>query len=138
MVIDRRLHPEGFAEIEAAVFPSPWTANAFLSESNRRYFSIWDEGQPVAYLAACAVLDETELWRIAVLPQFRRRGLAQFLLHALIDSCKNEKGTVIFLEVSSRNTVAIRFYKKAGFLQDGCRSNYYGPGDDALLMRLPI
>jgi len=44
----------------------------------------------------------------------------------------------IWLEVSSRNKKAIRFYEKRGFLLQDIRKGYYRDGSDALVMRLPV
>jgi len=78
-----------------------------------------------------AVGTENELHRIAVLPQYRSKGLALSLLERFLEKCGNE----VFLEVASRNSHAVRLYEKCGFVEITRRRGYYGD-DDCLVMRL--
>jgi ribosomal-protein-alanine N-acetyltransferase len=67
----------------------------------------------------------------AVKPTCRRKGFGKMLfMHAL--RCAKSR---LWLEVRSRNTQAVRFYKALGMKIVGKIPNYYGD-DDALIMVL--
>lgn len=67
----------------------------------------------------------------AVKPTCRRKGFGKMLfMHAL--RCAKSR---LWLEVRSRNTQAVRFYKALGMRIVGKIPNYYGD-DDALIMVL--
>ena len=55
----------------------------------------------------------------------------------MISFCKNNNIKKINLEVSSSNEIAIKLYKNLGFIQVGCRKNYY-PNGDGLLFTLNL
>jgi ribosomal protein S18 acetylase RimI-like enzyme len=44
----------------------------------------------------------------------------------------------LFLEVGESNEAAISLYKKNGLSEVARRRNYYGPGQDALLLSRPL
>ena len=67
----------------------------------------------------------------AVKAVYRRRGFGRMLfMHAM--ECAKEK---LWLEVRSKNIVAIKFYRKLGMNVIGTIPKYYG-NDDALIMTL--
>ena len=44
----------------------------------------------------------------------------------------------ITLDVTKTNIPAVKLYQKLGFIKVGQRKDYYGSGQDAILMRLDI
>lgn len=87
------------------------------------------------------VFDELQIMQIAVARAFRRRGLAEAMTHALVDSASDV--AVVMLEVRLSNTAARALYTKLGFIESGYRKNYYavgasGSGEDAVLMELQV
>ena len=85
----------------------------------------------VGFVTAWLVHDEIQLNNIAVLPEYRRQGIAEVLIKEMVFFFKNAKK--IILEVNENNTAAKEFYKKLGFTVNGKRKSYYG-NDDAYLM----
>ena len=67
----------------------------------------------------------------AVKPTYRRKGFGKMLFMYALRCAKSR----LWLEVRSRNTQAVRFYKGLGMKIVGKIPNYYG-GDDALIMVL--
>lgn len=65
----------------------------------------------------------------------RGEGLAGKLLEVLESIARDSKRTMLTLEVSDSNIVALGFYKKHGFAQYGFRLGYYEDGGHAILMR---
>lgn len=75
---------------------------------------------------------EWELLNLAVLPAFRRRGVASVLLMKLLQL---QAGSA-FLEVRESNQGARAFYALHGFHQVGLRRNYYSsPTENAIVLR---
>ena len=73
---------------------------------------------------------------LAVAPEKRRMGVAQRLLDALFLELRARGITSLALEVRTSNLAAQKLYEKNGFVQVGCRKNYYlNPREDALILR---
>ncbi len=123
------------AELEKLIFNQPWSSSQIEEHLNSGK-PIWGErgekGQLQAYLIASEVLGEWEIFRIAVCPRYRHRGLARNLMKEIENRCS--PGDKIFLEVSSENTNALSLYLSSGFNECGRRAKYYTNGDDAVLM----
>jgi ribosomal-protein-alanine N-acetyltransferase len=78
---------------------------------------------------------EWELENIAVLQEFRHRGVGRELLSALLRHAHSRGAERILLEVRASNESAIRFYKLSGFEQFARRRDYYrDPEEDALIL----
>jgi ribosomal-protein-alanine N-acetyltransferase len=72
---------------------------------------------------------------IAVLPEYRRRGIATALMLRAMDTMKNKYGaSEVYLEVRVSNEPAIRLYEKLGFTKVRILRGYYLDGEDAYLM----
>jgi len=80
----------------------------------------------VGYIMTTIICDECEILKIIVDEKYRRQGLGELLLQNLIDYCKQNSVSKIFLEVRSQNCVAKKLYQKIGFEKTGIRDNYYG------------
>ncbi len=71
---------------------------------------------------------------IAVIPQGRRRGLAQALINRALEGMRYYKAKQGFLEVRVTNEAAISLYKKLGFEISRTINGYYSDGEDAYVM----
>ncbi len=81
------------------------------------------------------VLDEGYIGNVAVRPAFRRRGIADALLHALETLGRERELSFLTLEVRAGNTPAIALYEKNDYVRAGRRPGYYEhPKEDAILM----
>ena len=69
----------------------------------------------VGYLMLMNVFTDGEILNIAVLPEYRRRGLADKLFDACCEHCRSLSTETLFLEVRESNTPAISLYEKRGF-----------------------
>ena len=87
------------------------------------------------YIGISAVLDEAEVGNIVVAASKRNHGIGKSLLEAAVDELRCSGVKVLYLEVESGNTPAVRLYEKMGFKVYNTRENYYGQGLDALLMK---
>ncbi|MBS9784510.1 MAG: GNAT family N-acetyltransferase [Oceanivirga sp.] len=86
------------------------------------------EYENIAYCILIDSIDIYEIFEIAVLPEFRNKGIASKLLEIL------EKDKDIFLEVNEVNHSAINLYKKNGFKEISRRKAYY-VNKDAIIMK---
>ncbi|MEN2975189.1 MAG: ribosomal protein S18-alanine N-acetyltransferase [Candidatus Caldarchaeales archaeon] len=72
---------------------------------------------------------------IAVLPEYRRMGIATSVIKNAMKILREEYGcSEIFLEVRISNTPAINLYEKLGFIKVDRIKGYYMDGEDAYLM----
>ncbi|MBE5816467.1 MAG: ribosomal-protein-alanine N-acetyltransferase [Clostridiales bacterium] len=124
--------------VEYKCFPSPWSQAELkkdMAEKNRIYLGAFDEEVAVGYIGMMCFLDEAHILNVAVLPEYRRQGIAQELLEEAIATAKSKGAQYAYLEVRVSNTPAINLYKKYGFYQIGLRKEYYSDNlEDALTM----
>ena len=81
--------------------------------------------------------EETELLKLAVIPSYRRQGLGEGLVKALLQ--RQNSGHRLFLEVRVSNQKALYLYRKMGFTEQGLRRQYYqNPKEDALVLSYMI
>ncbi|MCS7132582.1 MAG: ribosomal protein S18-alanine N-acetyltransferase [Nitrososphaeria archaeon] len=72
---------------------------------------------------------------IAILPEYRRRGLAKLLLENALRVLKEEYGCEeAYLEVRVSNSAAISLYEKCNFTTMKVSKGYYLDGEDAYIM----
>ena len=135
----KAFHVPQVAELERICFADPWSEKSIASELENRwaYWLVAVEGETVVgYIGSQSTIDETDVMNIAVRPDCRRRGIAENLIEGLITELKKRGSQALMLEVRASNTPAIALYEKLGFLQVGCRKNYYrNPKEDALILR---
>lgn len=71
---------------------------------------------------------------IAVMPQSRRKGVAQALINAAIEGMRFYKAKQCYLEVRVTNEAGTKLYKKLGFEITRTVNGYYSDGEDAYMM----
>lgn len=123
--------------IENASFSSPWTAENFedIDKDISHFLVAKKDGETVGYIGFYAVLDEGYTNNIAVLPRFRRQGVADALMRAALDRAEELSLAFLSLEVRKSNEAAIALYNKYGFETVGERKHFYSkPDEDALIM----
>lgn len=79
-----------------------------------------------------------DLNRVIVAEQARGRGLGRTLTEAGIAAARERECEEMLLEVRHDNTPALGLYAALGFAEIARRANYYGPGADALILRLDL
>lgn len=136
-------------EIEQASFPTPWSLDTFRRELQKNprsfYWVIRPDNQTrienipsvLAYGGYWLLGDEAHIMILATHPEWRRRGLAEWLLEKMIAEMRSVEIRDITLEVRAGNLAAQALYKKLGFEEVGRRKRYYRDnGEDALLLTL--
>ena len=132
-------HVAAVAELEKLCFSMPWSERAIASELSNP-LSLWivamDGQRLVGYIGSQAVIDEADVMNVAVLPEFRRQGVACELVNALVKALSAKQVRSLALEVRASNEAARALYAKLGFSEVGRRPNYYrAPKEDALILR---
>jgi [ribosomal protein S18]-alanine N-acetyltransferase len=141
----RQAHAEDLprvAWLEDAAFADPWPFELLAYEfGHPRGFLLvasWDDEPPSGYVAFRHGGGESEMLRLAVDPQERRRGVARILVEHGLDRLRQERVQSCHLEVRMDNISAIAFYQALGFERSGRRKSYYRDGTDALLYSLAL
>jgi len=89
----------------------------------------------IGFAGLWMMADEAHIINIAVRERYRRQGMGELLLIAIIDLATELKAGIITLEVRASNITAQRLYSKYGFTQVGLRRGYYtDTGEDGVLM----
>lgn len=96
------------------------------TSKNEFFFGIFlneqDSAVPQLIGVVSGVLHENTLWikLIAILPQFRRKGIGSIAANLICDCCKNAFGTNnILLSVVEKNDVGVNFWLGQGFVETG-------------------
>lgn len=92
----------------------------------------------VGYGGFWMMADEAHISTIASHPDWRRRGVGELLLLAMIESADTLGAHMVTLEVRVSNQLAQTLYHKYGFKIAGERKNYYSDnGENAFIMTTP-
>ena len=148
---------EQVVHLEQAIFPDAWSKQAIadVTRENGGIALVAEEspiGAPFAgtpcevstapnessricgYFLGRVVLDEGEVYRIAVSPEYRKAGIGKAVLSAFEQKASEMGARYLYLEVREGNQPAIRLYERSGWFLTGRRKRYYrDPVEDALL-----
>ena len=132
-------HVPQIARLEEICFSEPWSEKSIASELENT-LSLWLvalDGETVAgYIGSQTVMDETDMMNVAVHPEYRRQGIGEALVMALIRQLQQTGSRNLSLEVRTSNVSARNLYEKLGFIQVGKRPRYYrNPREDAYILR---
>ncbi len=138
--------------IERASFSLPWPRSVYHDELTRNPYGHYLALRPnpalqrwggqalpplLAYGGFWKLYEEAHICTIASHPDYRRRGLGEWMLLALLDLAQAMGAEVATLEVREGNWAARRLYERTGFQVAGRRPRYYSDtGEDALIMTI--
>ncbi|MCR5194201.1 MAG: ribosomal protein S18-alanine N-acetyltransferase [Alphaproteobacteria bacterium] len=124
------------ADLHKICFPhKPWSADDFADLKKSGCEIVASQN---GFIVWRTVLDESEIITIGVHPDARGAGIAIAMIGLMENEIKKNGANKIFLEVSHKNTAAIKLYEKCGFIVIGKRKQYYSDGSDAILMEKNI
>ncbi len=128
-------HIPDIAELEKICFSDPYSKNTLeaTADSERDVaFVCTVNGKAIGYIELGDFIDTLCVNRIAVLPEYRKNGIAHRLLEMAVEAAKIKQIGELSLEVRASNSAARRLYEKFGFTLAGKRPNYYrDPKEDA-------
>lgn len=125
-------------EIERICFSDPWPLES-IKEGFGNGLDTWlileEEGEILGYCVFRIIAGEGELLRIAILPQYRGRGLSKKLMDQLVEYSRKKDVKSLSLEVRESNKKARNLYRCYGFKEEAIRKKYYqNPCEDAIIM----
>lgn len=133
--------------IHQRCFAHYWDAESFthfFTVENTVALIAYEQLTPVAMAIHRTQGEQADILTIAVLPEYRRRGIAAQLLDLALKGAVANGAKELFLDVEEGNAAAIALYEKFGFSHLRRRRQYYRQTDgsytDALVMkkRLPV
>ena len=137
-----RLDLEDAYKIELETNPSPWSKDNFFSSFEVGHKSLVCKYNDViiGFLIFSLIKKDSHLLNIAVQKKWQKKGAGKILMDVFVKQSKAMGAKKAFLEVRSKNKIAINFYNKFNFLKDAVRTNYYtgSDKDDAVLMSLDL
>ena len=117
------------ADIEEVCFAKDaWTVNNLRGEFMNEYsylIGYYQDDKLVGYTCVRAMYEEAQVCNVAVLPEYRRQGIAKQLIEEMLRLSAEKGCQVCELEVNTENTPAVDLYKKCGFEVAGIRKNFY-------------
>ncbi len=132
---------EQIYDIEQSCFVEPYTREQLMYEFNEnplnKILVAYDEDKVVGFVDYMITFNSATISQIAVLPNYRKKGLGSKLLEEMEKSFPKEIDDVvetITLEVRESNINAISFYKKNGYENVVIKKHYYKNGENAVYM----
>lgn len=132
------LDAKALTVLERACFTDAWSKEMVVATLQRRDFCgviLHLDGECVGYVLGLSLFENAEILRIAIAPDYRKRGLGALLLDAFIALVKDRGAREIFLEVRESNLAAQRLYLSRSFEKFHLRERYYSNGENAVEMK---
>ncbi len=114
-------------------FSKVYSISEMLEDNISKVFVYEKDDQVVGFILATDLQETCDILSVVVDPNYRRMKIASNLIDYLISDL-DENLKLITLEVSTKNTPALKLYDKFGFEVVNVRKKYYANGDDAYLM----
>jgi [ribosomal protein S18]-alanine N-acetyltransferase len=127
--------------IEGLAFTRPWgrlSVEGELNAPGAAGFVIREpqSGRVAAYTFFRRIFDEVHIFRIAVAPAWRRRGMGRRLVERCLRHAAAGGARAVLLEVRPSNTEALQLYRGFGFRFLAVRPGYYPDSrEDALIFQ---
>ena len=138
---------QAVADLETQLFASRFTAQSLRDMLNKPAFYgavLPAVGQAAglataihAYYLSMITADCADIIAIGTHRDWQRRGFGRIMLEDLIGVTEQQHVEKILLEVAADNMPARQLYDSCGFVEIGCRKNYYKRGEtrcDAVIM----
>ncbi|MBL6601445.1 MAG: GNAT family N-acetyltransferase [Candidatus Puniceispirillum sp.] len=138
---------QAVADLETQLFAGRFTAQSLRDMLNKPAFYgavLPAVGQAVgqaaaihAYYLSTISADCADIIAIGTHRDWQRRGFGRIMLEHLIGVTEQQHVKKILMEVAADNMPARQLYDSCGFVEIGCRKNYYKRGEtrcDAVIM----
>ena len=138
---------QAVADLETQLFAGRFTPQSLRDMLNKPAFYgavLPAVGQAVgqaaaihAYYLSIITADCADIIAIGTHSDWQRRGFGRIMLEHLIGVTEQQHVEKILLEVAADNMPARQLYDSCGFVEIGCRKNYYKRGEtrcDAVIM----
>ena len=134
---------QAVADLETQLFASRFTAQSLRDMLNKPAFygavlpAVGQAAAIHAYYLSTITADCADIIAIGTHSDWQRRGFGRIMLEHLIGVTEQQHVEKIVLEVAADNMPARQLYDSWGFVEIGCRKNYYKRGEtrcDAVIM----
>lgn len=105
---------EGDFEIDFKIFKAPIT--------NKTIYLYFVDNKPIGFISFWMIHNTGQILRLAILPEYRRKGYAKELVLYAIEAMRFKGAQVIMIETLPENIIAQNLYEKLGFE----KSDLYG------------
>ena len=106
---------EEVTDLEKDLFSDPWSLKSFQHEiiNNRlaHYYIVEEQGKIIGYFGFIIVLDECQIYNIAVSKDYQKMGLGKDLIACLREKYQDYLYVIVVCEEKKN----ITFYEKLGF-----------------------
>ena len=125
-------------EIEKSLYKIPWNEQQFLYELKENEFSylfvLEHDSTIIGYYGFWVMFENCDITKVSIRKEFQGMKLSNLLMNDCFERVKALGCEKINLEVRTDNIVAINLYRKHLFKDVIVRKNYYGKGEDALIL----
>ena len=138
---------QAVADLETQLFAGRFTAQSLRDMLNKPAFygavlpavgkAAGSAAAIHAYYLSTISADCADIIAIGTHRDWQRRGFGRIMLEHLIGVTEQQHVEKILLEVAAENMPARQLYDSCGFVEIGCRKNYYNRGEtrcDAVIM----
>jgi len=134
---------QAVADLETQLFAGRFTAQSLRDMLNKPAFygavlpAVGQAAAIHAYYLSTITADCADIIAIGTHRDWQRRGFGRIMLEHLIGVTEQQHVEKILLEVAADNMPARQLYDSCGFVEIGCRKNYYKRGEtrcDAVIM----
>ena len=138
---------QAVADLETQLFAGRFTAQSLRDMLNKPAFygavlpavgqAVGQAAATHAYYLSTISADCADIIAIGTHRDWQRRGFGRIMLEHLIGVTERQHVEKVLLEVAADNMPARQLYDSCGFVEIGCRKNYYKRGEtrcDAVIM----
>ena len=126
--------------LETASFASPWRPSTYaraVTDRHHNFYVAELEGELVGYGGFWVEGKEAHIAKVAVDPEYRRRGIGSALLRHLLGQARRLALPQAYLEVRPSNHAAQELYRRFGFRVARVQPRAYPDnGEDAVVLVL--
>jgi ribosomal protein S18 acetylase RimI-like enzyme len=94
---------------------------------------VWlEDGKVVGSVSTQRSATQPNVWliaNVAVLPDYRRRGIARMLMQATLDLIQQRQAVAVILQVDDDNLGATQLYRALGFCEETTQTQWARPSD---------
>ena len=129
---------EIIAQMEQSYIECAWSPRVISETITDEFSTIYlltESDSVIGYGGIKTVLDEAEIYNVAVKNEYRRHGYGKQIVNKLIEHAASSGAKKIFLEVNEHNRPAVALYLACGFNKISERKNYYKSGSALILLK---
>ena len=126
--------------MEEEMFSDHMSSSTLTNSVGTDLFLVLKEANVITgYFLGHCLMDDMEIYRIAVLPDKQQMGYGKKLLNEAMRQAKQQGAKQCFLEVRESNAVARRLYNSFGFQEIDRRRRFYRmPDEDGIVMMIRL